>query len=351
MIRFVTGNLLEADAEALVNTVNTVGVMGKGIALQFKEAYPENFVEYARAVKQGKVVTGKMFVYQVQRLVGNKIIVNFPTKQQWFAPSRYIWIESGLIDLVDIIKKHEIKSIAIPPLGCGNGRLQWEKVKSLMEKYLTPLKEVDIQIFSPNKQVREILEKENAPKPAKLTPARAELLYLLFMYETSGEETSLFIANKLSYFLQRMGDTQLKLKFKRHLYGPYSNQVDHLMYALNGTFIKGLEQRTAKAFDPLRLDYSKYPVVREFVEKQLNSNDKDRLNALHSLIQGFESPLSMEALATVDSILQEHPKYSAEDIYGAIQNWNDRKKKLFTMHHIRVALTRLREYDSELGRN
>ena len=104
MIQFVTGNLLKAPTEALVNTVNTVGVMGKGIALQFKEKYPENFSAYTKAVKAGHVQVGKMFVWETHRLDGRRVVINFPTKQQWRNPTQYDWIESGLQDLVKIIQ-------------------------------------------------------------------------------------------------------------------------------------------------------------------------------------------------------------------------------------------------------
>ncbi|MEM7373906.1 MAG: macro domain-containing protein [Bacteroidota bacterium] len=349
MIRYLTGNLLQAQADALVNTVNTVGVMGKGIALQFKEAFPENFHAYAQAVKAGEVKTGQMFVTQVSRLDGPKVIVNFPTKQHWRSPSQYPWIEEGLKDLVKVIHQHKIHSIAIPPLGCGNGRLDWAKVKAMMEQCLGPLHDVDIQIYQPNQHIREVLAKEASKKEARLTPARAELLYLLFLYETSGEETSLFIANKLAYFLQRMGDKQLKLRFQRHHYGPYSDQVGHVMYALNGTFITGLEQREAKAFERLQLRYDRFPQVQKFVEEKLNADQQTRLQTVLSFIEGFQSPLSMEALATVDTILTEQPEASTDQIYQQIQAWSDRKKQLFSTHHIQVAYKRVQEYRQALG--
>lgn len=349
MIRYVNGNLLTAEAEALVNTVNTVGVMGKGIALQFKEMFPENFTRYVRAVKEGRVETGKMFVSQENTIHGSKWIINFPTKEKWFAPSKYEWVEEGLKDLVRVIQENEIKSIAIPPLGCGNGRLNWTKVKGLLENYLSDLKGIDVQIYSPNQQVRQILEKEGKNKQAKLTPARAELLYALYHYEASGEEASLFVANKLAYFLQRLGDKQLKLKFQRHHYGPYSNQVDHLLYALNGTFLVGLEQRTAKAFDRLPLLYSKFQEVENFVNEELLDEDRVRLQSLIQLIDGFQSPLSMEVLATVDTILSENPAFDEPAVFEAIQKWSNRKKEIFSQHQISVAIERINSFKSQLG--
>lgn len=349
MIRYLQGNLLRAEAEALVNTVNTVGVMGKGIALQFKEMFPENFTRYAQAVKDNEIRTGQMFVFLENTIEGPKWIINFPTKQQWFAPSRYNWIEEGLVHLVEIIQEKKIKSIAIPPLGCGNGKLDWSKVKGMMEAKLGVLEEVDVQIFTPNEKVREILAAENKPQKAKLTTARAELLYLLFHFEASGEESSLFIANKLAYFLQRLGDKQLKLQFQKHHYGPYSNQVDHLMYALNGTFIDGLEQRTAKPFERLQLKYSCLSEVQDYVKTQLSPEQQSRLSLLLQMIDGFQSPLSMEALASVDAILQEDPFADEEMVFNKISNWNDRKKQLFSQHHIHVALKRINKFRKELG--
>lgn len=122
-MRYEIGNLLDAKTEALVNTVNTVGVMGKGIALQFKERFPRNFKLYVAECKKEAIVPGKMFVVRETLVHGDKIIVNFPTKTDWKSKSRYIYIEEGLKDLVQVIQNYNIKSIAIPPLGCGNGGL------------------------------------------------------------------------------------------------------------------------------------------------------------------------------------------------------------------------------------
>lgn len=130
---FEQGNLLNANVEALVNTVNCVGVMGKGIALQFKNAFPENYKKYAYACKQGKVQIGKMFVYDISSIFSSqKYIINFPTKTHWRYSSELRFIETGLEDLAITIQKLKINSIAIPPLGCGNGGLNWRIVKPLI---------------------------------------------------------------------------------------------------------------------------------------------------------------------------------------------------------------------------
>src|ERR1700734_444546 len=168
-MQFLKGNLLEANTQALVNTVNTVGVMGKGIALQFKNEFPNNFKEYLAACKAGDLQPGKLLVVKDMSPTGEKIIINFPTKTKWHLKSKYEYIEKGLEALVDVIKEYDIKSIALPPLGCGNGGLKWEKVKPLIEHYLGPLNGVNIQVFEPNAAVKELLKKQETPKEVKLT--------------------------------------------------------------------------------------------------------------------------------------------------------------------------------------
>src|SRR3954470_1840626 len=133
MITFTQGNLLDAQVEAVVNTVNTVGVMGKGIALMFREAYPENYKAYEAACKRGEVVVGKMFVTENHDLTGPRYIINFPTKKHWIHPSRLEYVVQGLEDLVRVVRERRIRSIALPPLGCGNGGLDWGQVRKAIE--------------------------------------------------------------------------------------------------------------------------------------------------------------------------------------------------------------------------
>jgi O-acetyl-ADP-ribose deacetylase (regulator of RNase III) len=147
------GNLLDADVDALVNTVNTVGVMGKGIALQFRRAYPAMFEDYSRAVKQGAVQTGRMHLWETGLLAGPRFIINFPTKRHWRAGSKIEWIDAGLRDLVRTIEEYKIRSIALPPLGCGNGGLAWSDVKPLIVDALGALNDVDVLLFPPGQAV------------------------------------------------------------------------------------------------------------------------------------------------------------------------------------------------------
>jgi O-acetyl-ADP-ribose deacetylase (regulator of RNase III) len=148
MLEFTSGDLLQADVEALVNTVNCLGAMGRGIALQFKNKFPENFKAYVVACKNQEVLPGRMFVFHTRTLCNPRYIVNFPTKRHWRDKSRMEDIETGLADLVRVIKARKIASIAVPPLGCGLGGLQWEEVRGLMEKALN-LPDVRVLVFQP----------------------------------------------------------------------------------------------------------------------------------------------------------------------------------------------------------
>ena len=349
-MQYLKGNLLESKAQALVNTVNTLGVMGKGIALQFKEAFPENFKQYALACKNKQLSPGDILVVRENTLEGEKIIINFPTKTEWFLKSRYEYIEQGLKKLVEIIEEYKITSIAIPPLGCGNGGLKWDKVRPMIEKHLDNLPAVDIQVYEPNDAVKELLKKQDTRKDIKLTPARAMLLYALFYYDSLGENTSLFVANKLAYFLQRLGETSLnKLKFQASHYGPYSVGVEHVMHALNGKYLKGLEQMSLKAFEPLELQYDKLAELKVYVNKEFSIEQRTRIANLVKLIDGFESALSLEILATVDFVKKENPGIDRQQIVDKIYNWSERKRQLFLPKYINIAADHLMEYSSTLN--
>ena len=210
--------------------------MGKGSALQFKNMVPNNFKEYVVACKKNEVKIGHLLVTEEQALLsGKKIIINFPTKTNWRLPSEYQYIEAGLTELIKVIKERNIKSIAIPPLGSGNGGLDWNKVKHILEKYLANV-DCEIQIYEPSKAIQEALKKERV----KLTPARAMLLSVLYELVRNGEFVSEFSSEKIAYFLQRFGakDT-FKLEFQPNFYGPYSGKVKHVLYYLNGSYIIG----------------------------------------------------------------------------------------------------------------
>jgi len=227
MIEFARGNLLEATAEALVNTVNTVGVMGKGVAWMFKEAYPENFKAYQSACKKKEIAVGHMFVTERHALVGPKWIINFPTKEHWRGNSKMEWIETGLEDLKHVIAEKKIQSIAIPPLGSGNGGLNWADVRPKIEAALGELNDVSVIIYEPTDRYQNVSKRAGVET---LTPARALIAELVRRYWILGIECSLLEIQKLAYFLERSIEklglqNPLDLRFQADKYGPYAPPI------------------------------------------------------------------------------------------------------------------------------
>lgn len=343
MISYTTGDLLSSKAQALVNTVNTVGVMGKGIALHFKEMFPYNFTVYAEACKRGELEPGKMLVVKDSNLtLGERLVINFPTKVHWRQPSKYEYIEDGLRDLVRVIKEYGITSIAIPPLGCGNGGLDWAVVKEMINKALSPLEGVEITIYEPSTEVSALLARQSRNAVAHLTPACAMLLYAMFCYEGHDERCSLFVANKLSFFYQLLGEKEFaKMPFVARFYGPYSVSVGHMLNAVNGKYIHGLEQMDRKPFEALMLDYERKAEVGEYVHNRLSQAQIEHVKQLLKLIDGYESAYSLEVLASVAYVRREHPGISVVDTINAIQAWSVRKKNLFKREHILAAYEHL----------
>lgn len=347
MIHSARGNLLEAEAEALVNTVNTVGVMGKGIALMFKEAYPENFREYVDACKRGDVIVGKMFVTERHALHGARWIINFPTKKHWRGASRLEWVVAGLDDLRRVIEEKGIRSIAIPPLGTGNGGLDWRDVRPVVTKMLASLEDVDILLFEPTREYQNVAKRAGVEK---LTPARALVAELVRRYWVLGIDCSLLEVQILAWLLQRqlerLGPSNvLALEFKADRYGPYSDALRHLLNSLDGSYLH-CERRLADArpFDTIRFEDSKRP----HVEAYLKSEAHDYLPALESatqLIDGFESPLGMELLGTIDWLLvRDHCEPNVASIRRGLENWPsgaERKLRFFDDRLISLALERI----------
>jgi O-acetyl-ADP-ribose deacetylase (regulator of RNase III) len=358
VITFTQGNLLEARAEALVNTVNTVGVMGKGIALMFKERFDENFRRYGAACKAKEVQTGKMFVTPVHELDGPRWIVNFPTKQHWRAPSRMEWVVEGLQDLRRFLIEQHVKSIAIPPLGAGNGGLEWAEVREQIEQVLGDL-DIDILVFEPTKQYQNVAKRAGVEK---LTPARALIAELVRRYWVLGMECSLLEIQKLAWFLERAierynpGDNPLDLQFVAHKYGPYANRLDHLLNNLDGSYLHS-EKRISDA-DPL--DVIWFDDERKtFVQTYLKTEAKAYTQALEStaaLIDGFESPFGMELLATVDWLLtREGVTPNVPALREGLRHWRGgpdaaaRKDRLFDDRALGIALERLTQQDPALA--
>ncbi|MHB1278870.1 MAG: type II toxin-antitoxin system antitoxin DNA ADP-ribosyl glycohydrolase DarG [Bacteroidia bacterium] len=325
MIRYIQGNILESNAQALVNTVNTVGVMGKGIALQFKKAYPHNFKIYADACKNGEIAIGKLLVVKDSNLgSGEKLIINFPTKKDWRKPSEYSYIQEGLIDLIKVIEKHTITSIALPPIGAGNGGLEWERVKTMIESALVKLP-VEILVYEPSAHIKEQLKKERI----KLTNAKALLLYVLYDLVSQGEYVSEFSSEKVCYFLQRFGaEKYLKLKFDPNFYGPYSGKAKRLLNALNGSYIMGYSDMNKKPFEPLTLVADGYETVKLYVET--NPELKTIAANTISFLNGFYSDYALEMLSTFDYLAEKENTFDKTRIMHQLAQWSNRKRTLFS---------------------
>ncbi|TSA30572.1 MAG: phosphatase [Bacteroidetes bacterium] len=346
MIHYETGNLLDSEAQALVNTVNTVGIMGKGIALQFREAFPENYKLYKKAVKSNEIKIGHVFVTQQSTIHGIRYIINFPTKTHWKGLSRIEYIKEGLQDLKNVVSSLSIRSIALPPLGCGNGGLDWSLVKREIETSLSDIN-AEIYIYSPNERIQEILEKEKR-REVKLTPARAMMMYLLYQYTALGESVSEFAAEKLMYFLQRFGETQLQLDFKNSYYGPYSGKVRHVLYALNGKFILGYSQKQTKPFESIKINPEEVETIKEYIAKELSDPEKERLQKIVNFIQGFQTPYALELLSTTDVLISQKASFNISEISKGIKNWSTRKKNLFPEKHLEIAIDHLKKEAADL---
>jgi O-acetyl-ADP-ribose deacetylase (regulator of RNase III) len=351
MIRYLQGNLLEAGTEALVNTVNTVGVMGKGIALMFKEAYPDNFRRYAAACKAGEVEVGRMFVTERDALMGPRWIVNFPTKQHWRGKSRMAWIEAGLEDLARFIRKHGVCSIAIPPLGSGNGGLAWDKVRAAIESCLGNLDDVDIAVYEPTRQYQNVAKKQGV---RQLTPARALIAELVRQYWVLGFECSILEIHKLAWLLERnikrlAPDNPLDLRFVAHRYGPYADRLSHLLNALDGSYLHCDKRiRDADPSDVIWFDDRRKDYIATYLKGYEARPYAAALQKTIEQIDGFQSPLGMELLATVDWLLsRDKAEASAVGLRQTLAKWPagpdaaQRKQRLFDDRMLGLALERL----------
>ncbi len=339
MFHLTRGNLLAAEAEALVNTVNCVGVMGKGIALQFKQAYPENFWAYEQACKKKLVQPGKMLVVPTIGVGNPKYIINFPTKVHWKGKSRLDYIETGLDALIDEIQQRGIQSIAVPPLGCGNGGLDWRDVEPLIQAAFATVPDVQALVYEPEGAPAVAAMAVGTARPT-LTSTRALLLKLLDRYREAGYRLSLLEVQKLAYFLQAAGEP-MRLEYVKHQYGTYSESLNFVLQRLEGHFIRGYGDRSRRAEIELLPGASEEATA--FLAE--SGDSVRRLDRVSRLIDGFETPHGMELLATVHWVLTDDPEI-ADDLDAVVEQvrvWSARKGDVFTSYHIAVAWERLRD--------
>jgi O-acetyl-ADP-ribose deacetylase (regulator of RNase III) len=344
MMKFTQGNLLAAPVEALVNTVNTVGIMGRGIALQFKQAYPPMFRAYERACKAGEVKLGQVLVFDLGGLGGGPHwIINFPTKGHWRADSRLADIEVGLQDLVATIRKLRIRSIAIPPLGCGNGGLDWSEVRPRIEAALAEVPEVEALIYAPGGAPIAAEMPVRTERP-KMTLGQAAMIALMDRYLKGLLDPfiSLLEIHKLMYFLQEAGQP-LRLSFKAESYGPYATNLRQVLIRMEKHYTQGYGDGKDTPTRPMEI----LPGATEEADKFLENNEliRTRMNRVVKLIEGFEDAYGLELLSSVHWVMKENvvARENADAAVKAVHQWNSRKRRTLKKEHIVAAWRRLKE--------
>ncbi len=339
MIEEGHGDLLKADTEALINTVNTVGIMGKGIALQFRRVYPEMFKEYERAARAGNIRLGEMFVWATGLLTGPRYVINFPTKGHWRARSKVRDIVAGLDDLVRVLRELEIESVAVPPLGCGNGGLRWSEVEPVIRGALDAVPNVRVLLFAPEgaPAASSMATRERRPP---MTAGRAALVALLSGYARyTMASPSLIESQKLMYFLQEAGEP-LKLHYQRHHYGPYADNLRHVLRVVEGHYVRGFGDGSARVTEAEHLEV--LPEAEEAAGPLLQQHPETmrRIDRVLQLLEGFETPYGLELLASVHWVTHHEDPTTAADADAAarlVKEWSARKGRMFTPQHLRAA--------------
>ena len=334
MVEFKSGDILKTDAEALVNTVNCVGIMGRGIALQFKHAFPANFKAYAAACARREVQPGRMFVYDTGYVSNPKYIINFPTKRHWRGKSRLEDIESGLSALVREIEIRNIRSIALPPLGAGLGGLDWQDVRSRIESAFRNVVGVHVSVFEPRVEASESVGPST--KVPNMTPGRAALLGLMERYLGGLMDpfVTLLEVHKLMYFMQEAGE-DLRLRYVKAPYGPYAENLRHVLREIDGYYVSGYSDGGDAPDKPLSL----VPGAAEEAEAFLACHEhvQARFERVARLVDGFETPFGLELLATVHWVAKEKGELNAARVIERVYAWGQRKRQ-FTALQISLAL-------------
>ena len=345
MIEITKGNLLKARAEALVNTVNTVGIMGKGIALQFRQAFPEMFRAYEKSCLAKDVRLGEVQVFDLGGLVGGpRWIINFPTKGHWKERSRDTDIEAGLEHLIATVRKLGIRSIALPPLGCGNGGLDWTDVLPRIKEAFNDLPDVQVLVFPPSGAPDAATMPNRTARP-KMTIGQATLVSLMDRYLRGMLDpfVSLLEVHKLMYFLKVLGEPLQRLKFTQGTYGPYAPALRHSLIQMENHLTRGFGEGKDDPSTPIEL----LPGAIEASKTFLSSKEEtvERMGRVAKLIEGYEDPYGMELLSSVHWMMA-HDSLARTDsaaATAAVRRWSPRKRKLLKPEHLQKAWERLKE--------
>jgi O-acetyl-ADP-ribose deacetylase (regulator of RNase III) len=344
MIELASGNLMKAPVEALVNAVNTAGVMGRGIALQFKQVYPAMFRAYEAACKAGQLKLGKMHVFDMGGLAGEpRWIINFPTKGHWRAASRIKDIDAGLQDLVATIKRLGIRSVAIPPLGCGNGGLDWSDVRPRIEAALADLPEVRVHLYPPGgaPEPETIVNRTECPT---MTMGRAALILLMDRYLKGLLDpfVSLLEIHKLMYFLQEAGQP-LRLNYQAKPFGPYAPNLRQVLIRLETHYTSGCGDGRDQPTTPIHLLPGAVERATAFLREDTEA--LARMDRVAKLIEGYEDPFGLELLSTLHWVMRENleARENPGIAVAAVQAWSPRKKQQLKHEHLLRAWHRLKE--------
>jgi O-acetyl-ADP-ribose deacetylase (regulator of RNase III)/uncharacterized protein YwgA len=344
-MKFVHGDMFKSKAEAIVNTVNCVGVMGKGVALRFRHEWPENFQAYKKVCDEKWLRPGRLFVFRRGDLLEKavpKYLVNFPTKVHWKNKSQLSYIEEGLDALVVEIERLDIRSIAMPPLGCGNGGLDWRDVRPIIERKLAGIEGVDIEIYEPSPRV-------DAPEyvnvASRMTLGRALFLRAISWFEDHGEgAVDRLSLQKIAYFLQELG-VPLNLDFYSSLYGPYSDVLKRSLMKLEDMrYISGMRSQDRK----VHVTAAGFAAAEHYLTTE--KVDDEVIRRLQHLVNGYENPYGLELLSTIHYLVHNRRIANGpEEIALSLTSGNEKRRNLFGGDEVRIAYDRLAE-DGLIGR-
>jgi O-acetyl-ADP-ribose deacetylase (regulator of RNase III) len=312
--------------------------MGRGVALQFRNAFPSNYDAYKAACDRGEVQPGRMFVFEVGQLTRPRWIINFPTKRHWRGKSRIEDIEAGLTALAAEIESRGITSIALPPLGSGLGGLDWREVKPRIVAALGKLDGVKVVLFEPNGAPEEGRGMTAAEVPA-MTPGRAALVGLMHRYLGGLMDpfVTLLEVHKLMYFMQEAGEP-LRLRYAKALYGPFAENLQHVLKAVEGHLIAGYRDGGNAPEKPLTLVPGAIEETQAFLAGAADT--RARFDRVAELVDGFETPFGLELLSTVHWVAKDAAGSTEEEIIAEVHAWGERKRR-FSPRQIRLALARL----------
>lgn len=315
MLKFLTGDILESSAECLVNTVNCEGYMGKGIAYQFKLRFPLNNKKYQKACKDGSLRIGTLHYLKED----GKWIVNFPTKDKWREKSKIEYIHTGLTELIKLLPNLNVRSLAIPPLGCGNGGLNWNDVKPIITSYLTQFADsMDIFVYEPSKYF-----KAKATTAPELNASHLVLMNLKLKMKKFNK----LRLQKAAYFINVFSGIDY-FKFSKYNYGPYAHSIDILNKDIK-EFQQFYNVQTKRA-----LEIAKSINISKSVENKLRIF-VDPIEKSIQLINQIASDKTLELVTTICYILESKRKNSSiDEIIDEIAKWSQEKAEKFSREEI-----------------